>query len=206
MGSSEKSPSKEDLGSSYDMGTTGNTSSQNTLVSNMTEAEITREKRNIMKNVFLISLSFLFTFNAYQSLARLQSSLHLDEGMGVINSSVLYGALILSCLFLPKFIIHWIGHKWTIPLSFMGYILWMAANGYAVWETMVPASILLGFAAAPLWTAQCSYFTIIGRRYSELNGEEEQSVISRFFGIFFFFFQLCKYHYLIWFMYITSMF
>ncbi|KAI0227956.1 hypothetical protein LSAT2_021555 [Lamellibrachia satsuma] len=66
----------------------------------------------------------------------------------------------------------------------------MAANGYAVWATMVPASIIVGLAAAPLWTAQCSYFTKIARRYSQLADVPEDAVLSRFFGIFFFTFQL----------------
>ena len=115
------------------------------------------------------------------------------SGMGVINSSVLYGALVISCLIVPRFLINLIGHKWTIPLSFCGYIAWMAANGYAVWGTMVTASILVGFAAAPLWTAQCSYFTILAQRYAQINREDEGTVVTRFFGIFFFFFQVCKY-------------
>ena len=103
--------------------------------------EISREKRRILKNIVLISVAFLLNFTSYNGLARLQSSLHRDEGMGTINQAVLYAALVLSCLFVPKLIISVIGHKWTIPASFTGYILWMAANGYAVWGTMVTASI-----------------------------------------------------------------
>jgi Ion channel regulatory protein UNC-93 len=151
-----------------------------------------KERRRIMKNIILISVAFLFNFNAFQGLSRLQSSLHRDEGMGVITSSVLYAALVLSCMFVPKLLIYAIGHRWTIALSFSGYILWMAANGYAVWGTMITASILVGLCAAPLWTAQCSYFTIIAGRYAKLNGEREEAVVTRFFGIFFMFFQLCK--------------
>ena len=49
--------------------------------------------------------------------------------VGVISSAVLYGALILSCMFLPKIIINAVGHKWTIPLMFLAYLSWMAANG-----------------------------------------------------------------------------
>ncbi|KAI0227977.1 UNC93-like protein [Lamellibrachia satsuma] len=152
--------------------------------------DVTAEKRRILKNIILISIAFLMTFNAFQGLSRLQSSLHRVDGMGVINSSVLYASLVISCLFLPKLITNAIGHKWTIPISFVGYIVFMAANGYAVWATMVPASIIVGLAAAPLWTAQCSYFTKIARRYSQLADVPEDAVLSRFFGIFFFTFQL----------------
>ena len=155
--------------------------------------EVKKEKNRILRNIFLISFAFLLNFTAFQGLSRLQSSLHRTEGMGVINSSVLYAALMLSCMFVPKLLISAIGHKWTIPLSFCGYILWMAANGYAVWATMVPASIIVGLCAAPLWTAQCSYFTKLGTRYAVLNKEKEHSVVTRFFGYFFMFFQLCEY-------------
>lgn len=152
----------------------------------------TREKRRIMKNILLISLAFLFNFTAFGGLSRLQSSLHRVDGMGVITSSVLYGALVLSCMFVPNLLIYAIGHRWTITVSFSGYILWMAANGYAVWGTMITASILVGLCAAPLWTAQCSYFTIIAGQYAKITGELQEAVVTRFFGIFFMFFQLCK--------------
>ena len=151
------------------------------------------EKRRIMKNVLLISIAFLCNFNAFQGLTRLQSSLNRVEGMGVITSSIIYASLVLSCMFVPKSIINLIGHKWTMTISFSGYILYMAANGYAVWGTLTTAAILVGLCAAPLWTAQCSYFTIIGQRYARLNKESETSVVSRFFGIFFMFFQTCEF-------------
>ena len=44
----------------------------------------------------------------------------------------------------------------------------MAANGYAVWATMVTTSIIVGLAAAPLWTAQCSYFTLVAGRWGDV--------------------------------------
>ena len=66
----------------------------------------------------------------FQGLSKLQSSLHIEEGMGVINQAVVYGALVLSCIFLPKIVLRFLGHKWTIAFMFIGYILWLAANGY----------------------------------------------------------------------------
>ena len=155
--------------------------------------EVKAEKRRIVKNILLISFAFLCVFTAFQGLSRLQSSLHRIAGMGVINLSILYAALVLSCLFVPKLLISAIGHKWTIPLSFSGYIIWMAANGYATWWTLIPASIIVGVCAAPLWTAQCSYFTKIAGRYAALTGDPEDVIVTRFFGIFFMFFQMCEY-------------
>ena len=52
--------------------------------------------------------------------------------MGVVNQAVVYGALVLSCIFLPKVILKFLGYKWTIPVMFIGYITWLAANGYVI--------------------------------------------------------------------------
>ncbi len=41
-----------------------------------------KEKKQIMKNIILISIAFLMNFNAFQGLARLQSTLNLEEGIG----------------------------------------------------------------------------------------------------------------------------
>jgi hypothetical protein len=87
-----------------------------------------------------------------------------------------------------------LGHKWAMTVSFGGHFLWMLANGYAVWATMIPASILVGLCEAPLWTSQMSYLTLAAVRYAALSGEKEDAVMTRFFGIFFTFFQLCTLH------------
>ena len=41
-----------------------------------------KEKKRIMKNIILISVAFLMNFNAFQGLARLQSTLNLEDGIG----------------------------------------------------------------------------------------------------------------------------
>ena len=43
---------------------------------NMTDEEKKREKRGIMKNVIIISFSFMLLFTAFQSMANLQSSIN----------------------------------------------------------------------------------------------------------------------------------
>ena len=72
------------------------------------------------------------------------SCVHVCTGMGTICTSVRYVTLVLSCVFVPSLMIRAITHKWTITVSFLGFIIWMAANGYGVWATMIPASIING--------------------------------------------------------------
>ena len=153
---------------------------------------VRKTQRQVSKNIYLISFSFFLLFTAFGGLSRLQSSLHRIDGMGVINSSVIYAALVAACLFLPKAVTSILGFKRTIAVSMCGYITWMAANGYAVWGTMIPTSIIVGLCAAPLWTAQCSYFTKSASIYCEQASEKESDIVTRFFGIFFMSFQMCR--------------
>ena len=104
--------------------------------------------------------------------------------MGVINQAILYAAAVLSFLFLPRLVIHRIGHKWTMALSSTGYVLLVAANGYAIWATMVPASRINGLCCGTLWTAKSSYVTLVAAKYASLHGEQKDVIIARFEGIF----------------------
>ena len=171
----------------YDCDTARKTEQQN--VENSVQE---MSEKQILKNILFLSCLFHILFTSYTGLANLQSSLHLEDGMGVITQSVLYATMTLSCLVVPKLAIGYLGHKWTVIVSMIGYILWMAANGYAVWVTMVIGSILVGLCAAPLWTASKSYLSVVARKYAELRGESSSVVNARFFGIFYAIYKLSK--------------
>lgn len=146
-------------------------------------------KPQILKNVFVVSLGFTFLFTAFQAMSNLQTSLNKEESVGSNSLSTIYVSLIVSALFLPEFVISRLGCKWTIPLAMMGYSLYMGANFYAVNGTMIPAAIILGLCAAPLWSAKCTYLTQVGVWYAKLTNQDKDGVINSFFGFFFLFFQ-----------------
>lgn len=151
--------------------------------------DIPMSKFQILKNVVAVSFGFLFLFTSFQSLTNLQSTLNKDEGIGTGGLSIVYGALVVSCMFVPSFVISHIGCKWTIAASMVCYVLYMAANFHAVWGLIVPASIILGIGAAPLWSAKCTYLTRTAVWYAKLTDATEDDVINRFFGFFFMVFQ-----------------
>jgi hypothetical protein len=82
----------------------------------------------------------------------------------------------------------WLGHKWSLVLSMFTYVLFTVANFYPVWGTMIPASILLGLGAGPLWTAVNSYLSQVAIWYAKITGISEDASINRLFGIFTFIF------------------
>lgn len=151
-----------------------------------------RSKEQIYKNLIIISLAWLLQFTAFQSMANLQSSLNSDEGLGTASLSTIYLALVISCLLVPPIMIEKLGLKLTIISSQFTYLLFIAANMYPRWHVLIPAAVLLGIGAAPLWTAKCTYLTEIAECYSKLTNESNESVVNRFFGIFFSVFQFSQ--------------
>ncbi|XP_014661790.1 PREDICTED: protein unc-93 homolog A-like [Priapulus caudatus] len=151
--------------------------------------DVFRRKLVILKNVCVISGAFLLLFTAFQSLQNLQSSVNRDEGLGLASLSIIYGSLVVSCTLLPTTVVARLGCKWTIVIAMLVYSVYMLANLHAAWYTLVPASIALGTAAAPLWTAKCKYLTETGGEYARLEGTSTEAVVNRFFGIFFLMFQ-----------------
>eukprot|EP00794_Sanderia_malayensis_P014050 gene14050-15511_t len=147
-----------------------------------------KEKFRIYKNVLIVSLTFLLTFLAFVPIQNLQSSLNIGDGIGLVSLTVMYCSLIVSSLFFTPLIITYLGCKWTILSCSLAYVVYIGANFYATWWTMVPASVLVGFGAGPLWAAKCSYLTSSAIAYAKLFGKQPSNVISWFFGIFFAFF------------------
>ena len=103
-----------------------------------------RMKLQIMKNVLLVGGSWILLFTSYRSIANLQSSLNSDSGLGTASLSIIYVALIVSCIFLPTTLMQKLGIKWTIVFSQCAFILYIAANMYPRYYTLIPAAIVLG--------------------------------------------------------------
>lgn len=106
--------------------------------------EAKKVKRIILKNLFIIGFGWVFLFTAYSSIANLQSSLNSDDGLGTVSLSTIYVSLILSCIFLPTILIKKLGVKWTIFFSQLAYVLYIGANIFPRYYTLVPGAIILG--------------------------------------------------------------
>ncbi|KAM5228751.1 protein unc-93 homolog A [Ctenodactylus gundi] len=142
-----------------------------------------------LRNVLVVSCGFLLLFTAYGGLQNLQSSLHSEGGLGLVTLSALYGAMLLSSMFLPPLLIKKCGCKWTIVGAMGCYVAFSLGNFKGSWYTLIPTSVLLGLGAAPLWSAQGTYLTVLGKTRAEKVSRAGKDAVSRYFGTFFFIFQ-----------------
>ena len=80
-------------------------------------------------------------------------------GLGTKSLATIYVALIVSCMFLPSLVIKKLTCKWAMVACTFCYSLYMVAQFYPTSYTLIPAAIVLGFGAAPMWSAKCTYLT-----------------------------------------------
>ena len=78
---------------------------------------------------------------------------------GTASLSTIYAAIVLSCMFVPTWMIKTIKCKWTLFSCQLCYCAYIAAQFYPSFETLIPGAIILGFGAAPMWSAKCTYLT-----------------------------------------------
>lgn len=154
-----------------------------------TGKDIKRTRWKLLKNVVIVSFGFLLLFTAFQSLSNLQSSVNSDSGLGTTSLSVIYASLVVSCMFVPTYMIRLLGLKYTLIVSMLLYSGYFAANFKATWYSLMPTSLLLGLGGAPLWTAKCAYLTESATRYAALTDTSSEVWVVRFFGFFFMVFQ-----------------
>ncbi|XP_033118914.1 protein unc-93 homolog A-like [Anneissia japonica] len=148
-----------------------------------------RRKKTYWKNLLVLSSAFFFVFTAYMSIQNLQSSLNTDKDLGVISLTIVYGSVVFSCVFIAPIIIRKLGTKWTIAGSIVFYTVYTACNYHPSYGTLIPSSLLIGLAAAPLWTAQGTYLTTSAISLADLTNEVPEPLLNRFNGIFFIIFQ-----------------
>lgn len=145
----------------------------------------TREKWRILKNVSAISCAFMIQFTAFQGTANLQSSINAKDGLGTLSLSAVYAALVVSCIFVPTFLIKRFTVKWTLCFSLLCYAPYIAAQFYPKFYTLIPAGILVGIGAAPMWASKATYLTQVAGVYAKLTDQAVDGIIVRFFGFFF---------------------
>ena len=163
---------------------------RNELDDNKDEIEDKVNKKKALKNLIIMSLSFFFQFSSYNSLSALQSSLNTEKNLGVTTLLTTLIFFTLSCLFIPMIIVKQIGFKWSFLTANMSILIYVFANFYPRFYTMLPAAVFSGIGQSIMWVNQGSYIAELAKMYAKAALKTEEASLVLFFGIFLIVFQL----------------
>ena len=135
------------------------------------------------KNLILLCTSFILLFSAFRAIQNLQSSLNSEDHLGIIAMSCVHGTMFLSCLWAPA-IINTFSAKWTLSFGMFSFILWIGANFYPRFYTLIPFGIIAGMGQGILWTAELSYVLKLAFDSSRVTKDGLERSVFRFHGIF----------------------
>ncbi|XP_072051668.1 protein unc-93 homolog A-like [Amphiura filiformis] len=136
------------------------------------------------KNLIALSLSITIIVCASTATQSTQSTLNMDSGLGLASLSCVYISCALSC-FYASIVVRFFGTKWAVVVGEICFSLFIAANLYPTFYTLIPISIVYGSSAGLLYTAQGTYLTSIAISYASKSNLLKEHIISRFNGIFY---------------------
>ena len=145
-------------------------------------------KRRILRNLLVFSFSYLLQFMAINALSNLQSTINAELGVYTLTLGAISFAL--SCLIFPAILAKYGGFKWPLIICECFMTLFVLANYYPRYWTMLPAAILLGVSNSVLWTFQGSLISHLAAEYTSLSKRKSDNVLIRFFGFFYIIYQL----------------
>ena len=136
-----------------------------------------------IKNLLGVCISFICSFGAFIGQLYLQSSLNVDSGLGLISSSLVYGAQVML-LFLCPAINCLLGSKYSILLGYLLLIPYTLANYYPRSYTLYPASILAGMSLALLFVNTQVHNSTIANKYAHALNEKSENAIVLYASVF----------------------
>ena len=131
----------------------------------------------------LLLLLLLLRAVAFNTSQGLISTLSSDKTLAYTTLGVLYGVFTCTTVVAPK-LVDMLGPRLAITIGAVPYVMFVFANIYPVWGTLLPASAGVGFGAGLLWTGQGIYLSRCAVREAALTREPVDVVTSRMNGIF----------------------
>lgn len=137
-------------------------------------------KRWGYRNIYGISISVGAVYTAYLGLASLQSS--INPGIGLAALSVMYvsslaGATLSPCM-LKLF-----GAKFCALAGSIGVLLYILANLYPSWFTLVPSAVIAGFTSRSMWAGLQSHSKETATAVALALNKKPDYLIGKFLGI-----------------------
>jgi MFS family permease len=128
-------------------------------------------------------------FFSFFTVQNLESS--LNAKLGYFSLAVLYFAFACATFISPALVAK-LGMRHSFFVGGLAFVVFMVANLYPSWATLMPCGILQGVGASVLWTAQGKFMTGSAVAYAQASGISNDAAASKFNGIFFAYFYFAQ--------------
>ena len=144
-------------------------------------------RRTYYKNVYMLSIVFVFLIGAHHGLVGIQTTLNADHGL--VTLAVENSLFVFSVVIAPA-VIWLLGIRNTMLLACMLQVGYVASNYLRSYYTLIPGAIIGGLSLGIIWITANLYLAIMATNMSATINAKPTVVIGRFNGIFYMFVSL----------------
>jgi len=141
-----------------------------TTSDDQTSSSVPRRRDVYLTLVNLGCVYFLVNVS-YSGLETLQSTVNAHDGLGTTSIGVLYASLIASSLLVGPTVVDRLRAKKTLYVFWTANGVFAVANAFPRWETLVPASALVGVTMASGNIVYGFYVTGLADQLDPINGQ-----------------------------------
>ena len=142
-----------------------------------------REDRRVYyKNVYALSLVFLFLIGAHEGLVGIQTTINSDKGRVAL---AVENALLVCSVVIAPAVIWLLGIHKSILMACVLQICYVVSNYFRRYYTLIPGAIVGGFSLGIVWVAANLYKSIMAANVAKVTGVRPTVVIGKFGGVFY---------------------
>lgn len=147
--------------------------------SNEDDQETSSSLDQPLRVIIILGIAWFFIFSAFGVIEMIQSSLGDHMELRLLTFALLHLMKAFGSLFGPVVFKRFTAKR-ALVAGFLCHTLFLAANFYPRWYTIVPTGILVGFASAFIWISFSLYVTVCAVQRAEMTGQTRAAVLSKF--------------------------
>ena len=128
------------------------------------------------KNMIGLCASNILSLGSCIGMISLESSINPESGLGLVATATPYLALIVTGL-LPHVILKVLGSKNGVILGYIGYLVFILANYYPHWITLIAGSVIMGLLYNIGVISQYDHASTVARTYYKSLKETQENAV-----------------------------
>ncbi|XP_078483266.1 protein unc-93 homolog A-like [Ciona intestinalis] len=139
---------------------------------------VNSKRKELIRDMLIYYFGLLLVCSAHYSLLHLQSSLNVQDGLGVASVTANYAAVLFGGIFLSSNFLYFLDMKTGIVVTDATYLFFVAANFYPEFYTLVPASIIAGFGKILFWVSAGAFNVYFAKALAVTGSKDLNNYVS----------------------------